>query len=253
MITFIIVLCILYIVVITSIVWKKDGKKSGILMSLLLISFIALFLVPIIIEENNNNYGMEDEIEYLEERVSRNQTYKDKYQIETFRLMDGRLLVKLFNERDEYVKADFFAKFYDNGKEISVPNYGYIFLIPPHSYGYGFLHDYPRSNKSYKNYVNDEINVYITPRKYEKENFKDSIEYAYNQEEQIIYGVNNSDKNIGELYFDIIYYDDNGKIIDYDYIDNRYAVYFNNQFTIKYDSKYKNVDVILRYAKEKNN
>ncbi len=252
-----IILTILYISVITFIVWKKDGKKSGILI-FIIFAILTLILSGIHLASDKDTKWainrMNEDIEYLEKDVIRNITYKDKYKIETYKLLDGSLLIQIFNERDEYVNAECFVKFYDNGKEVDAPNFAYIFNIAPHSYGYGLLYDYPGSDNTYKNYSHDEIKVYITPNTYyDKKDYKDNIEYSYNQEEGIIYGVNKSNVDINEMSFNIFYYDDLGKIIDYSNRRIFEKIKPNGEFNIRNYNNSGSIKVILEYALAKDN
>ena len=246
-----IIIFIIYILIITSIVWKKDGRKSGILIFLLfgacfLFFFGISFLDDISYSPLNR---MEEDIDYLEREVDNNYTFKDKYQVETIHLPDGRLLLKVFNERDEYVNARCFVKFYDNGKEVSVPNTAFISYIAPHSYGYGILYDYINSNDTYKKYQNDEVVVYITPINYSYSvNCENDIDFGYNQEEGIIYGVNKSNLYADNIEFGILYYDNESKIIDY----YKRSIYDdirpNGEFSFKNYNNNGKIDVFLNYA-----
>lgn len=247
-----VILALLYIIIITIIVYKKDGLKSGVLI-LCIFSLIFLFFHGIDFREIDNQERamerMQEDIDYLEERVLKGDTFRDKYQIETIKLMDGSILIKVFNERDVYVDADCFVKFYDNGKEIDIPNHVYIADIAPKSYGYGVVYDYPNSTISYREYQHDEVNVYITLRNYYNSyHCEKDIEYAYNNEEGQIYGVNKYDGYIDSLHFGIIYYDDNGKIINY----NSRSFYDktppNGEFTIKNFNTGGKVEIFLESA-----
>ena len=249
----ILIVFILYIIVITALVWKIDGKKSGILILIIfLIIFAFLFIIPLISHfhyYSNSFDRMNEDIAYLEERVERNESYKDKYQVETYKLVDGRILIRLFNERDEYVDANCFLKFYDNGKEVNVPNFTYISDVAPYSYGYGLVYDYPSSSDSYKKYQSDEVNVFITPRKYSDKVFcEKNIEYAYNQEEGIIYGVNRFDGDAIEINFGIIQYDEDGKIIDYNSKRLYDKIIPNGEFNIRNYNNYGKIEVVLESA-----
>lgn len=244
---------ILYIIIITAIVWKIDGTKSGIL---ILVIFLGIFSFLFVIPWANDTYysgrafdRMNEDIDYLESRVKNNRSYKDKYQVETYKLVDGRILVRLFNERDEYVDADCFLKFYDNGKEVDIPNFTYISDIAPHSYGYGLVYDYPSSNDSYKKYQSDEIKVFLSPRNNSDRVFcEKNIQYAYNQEEGIIYGVNKFDGNITEINFGVLQYDENGRIVDYDSRRLYDKILPNGEFNIKNYNNDGKIEVVLESA-----
>ena len=247
-----IILFLLYVLAITFIVWKKDGMKSGILIFCIFV-FIFLFLHGIDFKEIGNDEKalerMHEDIDNLEESVLRNNTFKNKYQIEIIKLIDDSLLIKVYNERDVYVDADCFIKFYDNGKEIEIPNHTYIADIAPKSYGYGIVHDYPSSTISYKKYQSDEIKVYITPRNhYNSYHCENDIEYGYNKEQGVIYGVNKYDGYIDELHFGIIYYDDNGKVINYISRPFYDRILPNGEFTINNYNTAGKMEIIIESA-----
>ena len=246
------IIALLYVGIITIIVYKIDGLKSGILI-FSIFALIFLFFSGIEIREIDSQEKalerIQEDIDYLEEGVLRQDTFKDKYQVETIKLEDGSLLIKIFNERDVYVDADCFVKFYDNGKAIDIPNHTYITDIAPKSYGYGIVYDYPNSNISYKKYQSDEVKVYITPRNhYNSYHCEKDIEYGYNKEEGQIYGINKYDGYIDELHFGIIYYDDNGKIIDYKSRPLYDKIPPNGEFTIKNYSNDGKIEVFIESA-----
>ena len=156
---------------------------------------------------------MNDEINYLEKKVENGEAYTDKYKVDVFKLDDGSTLIRVYNDRDEYVNADCFVSFYDNGKKVDVPNNTYITDIAPHSCGYSKVLNYIYLDSN-KKYDPGDVKVYLTPSNY-RIHCENDLEYNYNSEEGILYGINKYDGVIVDIKFGIIYYDEQGNIGDY--------------------------------------
>ena len=203
-------------------VWKHGGVKIAI-PTLIILGIIAFFLdthifnqkLKLSLQLSDELNSMYKEIFDLENEVKEGEAFTDQYTVEAIKLKDGNILIKLFNERDEYVYANCYITFYQNGKKVEVPNHTYLFDIAPKSYAYEEVridHDYLKED-----YEPDEIKVYIQKQYFPNDIPCDKdIEYHVNKEEKLIYGTNKFDGHIENIKFDILHYDEDNNITDYD-------------------------------------
>lgn len=250
------ILIILFMLLIVFFAWKYGGIKIAI-PTLIILGLIAFFLDTHIfneklksaMEHSDEMNSMNSEIFSLENDVREGEAFTDLYSIETFKLRDGKILIKLFNERDEYVYASCFILFYQNGKKVEIPNQTYLLDIAPHSYSYEIVSvDSDYLNDSIE-YPPDEIKVFI-----KKQYFPFSIpcekdiEYHVNKDENLVYGINKFDGHIEEIKFDILYYDEDNNIIDYDTHSMYKDIPPAGEFTSKMRISGGNYEVLLKSA-----
>ena len=130
--------------------------------------------------------------------------------VQSFALLDGREMVEITNDNNVSVDVKMLFK-------------GNRFFFSLHHYSMGFLEIPPYSTAHYENvhsetYKLDDIRFQFSGKDYECTNYSEQVKYEtiFEDENSLDIKVTYDDKLIRNIYVDIIYYDDNNYIIDFD-------------------------------------
>ncbi len=217
---------------------KRYDKKMLLLIGVVML-VVYIFIGTIIgvgfynlkIADNNRMNYIKEEHQKLENCLqSGNESYlcrdyfRENYRIEAFSLYDGRLLLKLYNDNDFIVSGDYFIDFINDGKKIDIPNQGYIPYVDAYSFAYSIVYsyDYEKTHLLGK-YMYDNVDVYLEKVNY-YQSCRESIKYDYNVDGNTMFitGTTSNPSEFYESVFAILFYDKEGKIVDFKEVDIYY-------------------------------
>ena len=178
---------------------------------------IIIGIIGAIVEEHSYSSPKSSEFDkyYYKNRDKVDLEMNKNVEYEDYLLEDGNLLVKVTNNNDYSARATIYVEFLDQeNKTLTIldEHIGHI------SGGRDYYERVRVNEELQKQYKSYEVKVVL---EYDalSESYDDGIKLvSFDEKSGIIKFKNNTNKKIDSVYWGILYYDENNKIIDYSYV-----------------------------------